>query len=63
MERALAVARVQHAKSWELRATMSMARLWRDLGQRAEAHDLLASDYGGFTEALDMLDKRPVSAG
>src|SRR5262249_39740933 len=39
-ERALAVAREQQAKSWELRAAMSMARLWRDQGKRQQAHDL-----------------------
>jgi predicted ATPase len=49
-ERALAVARVQQAKSWELRAAMSMARLWRDQGKREEARDLLAPVYGWFTE-------------
>ena len=41
-ERALALARQQQAKSWELRAAMSMARLWRDQGKPREAHDLLA---------------------
>ena len=41
-ERALAVARKQEAKSWELRAAMSIARLWRDQGKRDEARDLLA---------------------
>src|SRR5262249_21305024 len=41
-ERALAVARKQQAKSWELRAAMSMARLWRDQGKRDKARDLLA---------------------
>jgi class 3 adenylate cyclase/predicted ATPase len=45
-ERALAVARAQQAKSWELRAAMSMARLWRDQGRRDEARDLLAPLYG-----------------
>jgi predicted ATPase len=55
-ERALEVARAQKAKSWELRAAMSLARLWRDRGQRAEAHDLLAPVYGWFTEGFDTLD-------
>jgi predicted ATPase len=50
------VAREQHAKSWELRAAMSMARLWRDLGKRRQARDLLASVYGWFTEGFDTLD-------
>jgi predicted ATPase len=55
-ERALAVARAQQAKSWELRAAMSMARLWRDQGKRDEARDLLAPVYGWFTEGFDTLD-------
>jgi hypothetical protein len=53
---ALAVARQQQAKSWELRAAMSMARLWRDQGKRNEARDLLAPVYGWFTEGFDTLD-------
>ena len=56
LERALAVARKQQAKSWELRAAMSMARLWRDQSKRLEALDLLASVYGWFTEGFDTLD-------
>ena len=55
-ERALAVARKQQAKSWELRAAMSMARLWRDQGKRDEARDLLASIYGWFTEGFETPD-------
>jgi predicted ATPase len=55
-ERALAVARKQQAKSWELRAAMSIAQLWRDQGKRDEAHDLLAPVYGWFTEGFDTLD-------
>jgi predicted ATPase len=55
-ERALAVARAQQAKSCELRAAMSMARLWRDQGRRQQAHDLLAPVYGWFTEGFDTLD-------
>jgi predicted ATPase len=46
----------QQAKSWELRAAMSMARLWRDQGKRQQAHDLLAPVYGWFTEGFDTLD-------
>jgi predicted ATPase len=46
LERALAVARAQQAKSWELRAAMSMARLCRDQGKRDEARDLVAPVYG-----------------
>jgi predicted ATPase len=55
-ERALTVARAQQAKSWELRAAMSLARLWRDQGKRQQAHDLLAPIYGWFTEGFDTLD-------
>jgi predicted ATPase len=61
-ERALAVARQQQAKSWELRAAMSMARLWRDQGKRNEAHDLLAPVYGWFTEGFDTRDLKEAKA-
>ena len=61
-ERALSVARQQQAKSWELRAAMSMARLWRDQGKRGEARDLLAPVYGWFTEGFDTLDLREAKA-
>ena len=55
-ERALAVARQQQAKSWELRAAMSMARLWRDQGKRQQAHELLAPIYGWFTQGFNTRD-------
>jgi predicted ATPase len=61
-ERALAVARRQQAKSFELRAAMSMARLWRDQGKRDEARDLLAPVYGWFTEGFDTLDLKEPKA-
>jgi predicted ATPase len=61
-ERALAVARQQQAKSWELRAAMSMARLWRDQGKRDEARDLLAPIYGWFTQGFDTLDLKEAKA-
>ena len=61
-DRALAVARQQQAKSWELRAAMSMARLWRDQGKREEARDLLAPVYGWFTEGFDTLDLKEAKA-
>jgi predicted ATPase len=61
-ERALEVARQQQAKSWELRAAMSMARLWRDQGKRDEARDLLAPVYGWFTEGFDTLDLKEARA-
>ena len=54
--------RARRAKSWELRAAMSMARLWRDQGKRDEAHDLLAPVYGWFTEGFDMLDLKEAKA-
>ena len=55
-ERALSVARQQQAKSFELRAAMSMARLWRDQGKPQQARELLAPVYGWFTEGFDTLD-------
>jgi predicted ATPase len=55
-ERALEVARQQQAKSWELRAAMSLARLWRDQGKVQQARDLLAPVYGWFTEGFDTRD-------
>jgi predicted ATPase len=55
-ERALSVASKQQAKSWELRAAMSMARLWRDQGKRDEARELLAPVHGWFTQGFDTLD-------
>ena len=61
-EHALAIAREQQAKSWELRAAMSMARLWRDQGKRQQAHDLLAPVYGWFTEGFDTLDLKEAEA-
>jgi predicted ATPase len=61
-ERALEVARQQQAKSWELRAAMSTARLWRDQGKRDEARDHLAPVYGWFTEGFDTLDLKEAKA-
>jgi len=61
-ERALPIARSQQAKSWELRAAVSMARLWRDQGERDEARDLLAPVYGWFTEGFDTIDLKEVKA-
>jgi predicted ATPase len=61
-ERALAVAREQQAKSLELRAAMSMARLWRDQGKRDEAQELLAPVYGWFTEGFDTRDLKEAKA-
>ena len=61
-EHALSVARQQQAKSWELRAAMSMARLWRDQGKRDEARNLLAPVYNWFTEGFDTLDLKEAKA-
>jgi predicted ATPase len=60
--RALDVARKQQAKSWKLRAAMSMARLWRDQGKRDEARALLAPVYGWLTEGFDTLDLKEAKA-
>jgi predicted ATPase len=55
-QRALAVARQQQAKSWELRAAMGLARLWRDQGKAREARELSSPVYGWFTEGFDTRD-------
>ena len=59
---ALSIARQQQAKSWELRAAASMARLWRDQGKPEQARELLAPIYGWFTEGFDTLDLRQAKA-
>jgi predicted ATPase len=61
-ERSLAVARQQQAKSWELRAATSMARLWRDQGKAQQARELLAPVYGWFTEGFDTRDLKEAKA-
>jgi predicted ATPase len=61
-ERALTVARQQQAKSWELRAAMSLARLWRNQGKVREARELLAPIYGWFTEGFGTRDLREAKA-
>ena len=58
LQHAIHIAQAQQAKSLELRATASLARLWRDQGKRAEARDLLVPIYGWFTEGFDTLDLR-----
>jgi predicted ATPase/class 3 adenylate cyclase len=60
--KALAVAQEQNARLWELRAAMSLARLWAEQDRRAEAHDLLAPVYGWFTEGFDMQDLKESKA-
>jgi predicted ATPase len=61
-DRALTVARQQQAKSWELRAAMSLARLWRDQGKRQQARELLAPVYSWFTEGFDTRDLKDAKA-
>jgi predicted ATPase len=61
-ERALVIARQQQAKSWELRAAMSMARLWRSLGKVQQARELLAPVYDWFTEGFDTRDLKEAKA-
>jgi predicted ATPase len=60
--KALSIAQEQKAKLWELRATVSLARLRRDQGRRAEARDLLAPVYGWFTEGFDTADLKEAKA-
>jgi predicted ATPase len=61
-QQALAVARRRQAKSWELRAAISLGRLWQRQGQRVEALELLALIYGWFTEGFDTADLREAKA-
>jgi predicted ATPase len=61
-QQALEVARHQQAKSWELRAAMSLARLWQSQGKRAAARALLAPIYGWFTEGFDTADLKEAKA-
>jgi predicted ATPase len=59
---ALAIARRQQAKSLELRAAMSLARLWQRQGKRAEARQMLGEVYGWFTEGFDTADLQEAKA-
>jgi predicted ATPase len=61
-QQALTVAQHQHAKSLELRAAVSLARLWQHQGRRADAHALLAPIYGWFTEGFDTADLQAAKA-
>jgi predicted ATPase len=58
----LDAARAREAKGWELRATTSLARLWRDHGKAGEARDLLAPVYDWFTEGFDTADLKDAKA-
>jgi class 3 adenylate cyclase/predicted ATPase len=61
-QRALAVGRTQQAKSWELRAAVALARLWRDQGKVQQARELLAPVYGWFIEGFDTRDLKEAKA-
>jgi predicted ATPase len=61
-QQALALARGSQAKAWELRAALSLSRLWQRQGRRTEARQLLAEVYGWFTEGLDTADLRAARA-
>jgi predicted ATPase len=61
-QKAIEIARVQSAKSWELRAVMSLSRLWRQRGKKEESRQLLAEIYGWFTEGFDTKDLRETKA-
>ncbi len=60
--KAIEVARRQSAKSLELRAVMSLSRLWQQQGRKAEAHRMLAEIYGWFTEGFDTKDLQEAKA-
>ena len=62
LRQALAVARCQQAKSLELRAAMSLSRLWQQQDKREEARALLAPIYGWFTEGFDTADLQEAKA-
>jgi predicted ATPase len=66
-QQAIAVAQRQEARSWELRATVSLARLWHSprsvsLGKREEARQMLAEIYGWFSEGFDTADLQEARA-
>jgi predicted ATPase len=60
--RALDVARRQQARAWELRAAMSLSRLWQQQGKGEEARDLLSPLYGWFTEGFETVDLQEAKA-
>ena len=61
-QKAIDVARRQSAKSLELRAVVSLSRLWQQQGRRKEAHEMLAEVYGWFTEGFDTVDLQEARA-
>jgi predicted ATPase len=61
-EQALEIAKEQSAKSWELRTSTSLARLWRQQGKQAEARELLSEIYDWFTEGFDTRDLQDAKA-
>jgi predicted ATPase len=61
-QRAIEVARRQQARSWELRATTGLARLWQEQGKQHQARQALAEIYGWFTEGFDTTDLREAKA-
>jgi predicted ATPase len=61
-QQALEIARRQQAKSWELRAALSLSRLWQQQGKRHEAYQLLAPIYGWFPEGFDTPDLQEAKA-
>ena len=60
--KAIEIARTQHAKSWELRAATSLARLWQRQDKTLEAHQLLSEVYNWFTEGFDTKDLQEAKA-
>jgi predicted ATPase len=62
LQKAIEVARRQQAKSWELRATVSLSRLWQEQGRIDEARQMLAEIYGWFTEGFDTPDLKEARA-
>jgi len=61
-QQAISIARSQQAKSWELRAATSLARLWQQQGKRDEARQVLAAVYDWFTEGFDTADLKDAKA-
>jgi predicted ATPase len=61
-DRSLAISHRQQAKAWELRAAVSLSRLWQRQGKGAEARALLAPVYGWFTEGFDTSDLQEAKA-